>query len=61
LGRGLDLKAFGVRIMSLDADYRKDDDRCRLPGTAAEAHNATLVRKFYDRAHQPRSPSPLEA
>jgi hypothetical protein len=61
LRRGFDLKALGVGIVSLDADYREDDDCCRLSGATAEAHNATLVRKFDYRAHQPRSPSPAEA
>jgi hypothetical protein len=60
-GRRLDFGAFGISIVSLDPDYREDNDRCRVPGTAAEADNATFIRKFNDRAHQPLSPSPAEA
>jgi hypothetical protein len=53
---GLWLKAVNCIGMPVDPDDRKDDDRRRFAGLAAEAHNAPIVRKFYYRAHQPLPP-----
>jgi hypothetical protein len=41
--------------MAFDADDRQDDDSCRLIRRTAKAHDAPLVRKFDNGAHQPLS------
>jgi hypothetical protein len=57
---GLWLKAVNCIGMPVDPDDRKDDDRRRFAGLAAEAHNAPIVRKFDYGAHQ-RLPLPSSA
>ena len=50
------LQAVRMRVgIAFDANDREDDDRRRLIHRPAEAHNALLVRKFDDNAHQPLS------
>jgi hypothetical protein len=53
----LRLGFLGARIgVALDPDYRQDDNRCGIiHSVTAEAHNAPLVRKFDNGAHQPLS------
>jgi hypothetical protein len=63
LGGGLRVRLDAVKRigMSLYPDYRKNDDRRRLAGLAAEAHNAPVVRKSDYRAHQPLPLPPARA
>jgi hypothetical protein len=53
LGGRLRLRLIAVdkTWISLDPDNRKDDDRRRLAGLAAETHNAPIIWKFDNGAH----------
>jgi hypothetical protein len=43
----------GRFCISLDTDDRQNDDGCRFSGVgAAKAHQAPIVRKFYDVTHR---------
>jgi hypothetical protein len=53
----LRLGLLGTRIgVTFDPDHRQDDNRCGfIRPVTAESHNAPLVRKFDNDAHQPLS------
>src|SRR3974390_2747639 len=54
--RRLRFGLLGVRVgIMLDPYHRQDDDRRGLCRVTAEAHDAPLIRKFDNVAHQPLS------